>query len=56
MKKFFALLLTVMVAYGYSNDASAQVTDSIMPVQSGNFEEWVDYPGDTTMIIFPMSI
>lgn len=56
MKKFFALLLTVMVAYGYSNDASAQVTDSIMPVQSGNFEEWVDYPGDTTMIIFPIPL
>ena len=56
MKKGFSLALMAVVATLVAGGAKAQVTDSILPVKDGNFEQWVDYPGDTVVFGIPIPV
>ena len=51
MKKIFVAVVVCALAFGYSCRVHAQTTDSILPVPMGNFEQWNDFPGDTTMLM-----
>ncbi len=56
MKKFVLFTLVTLAAIGMGGRANAQSTDSIIPVQYGNFEEWIDYPGDTVVVMIPIPV
>ena len=56
MKKFFSVAAFLFWALGTAGVAKAQITDSIMPLKDGNFEVWVDYPGDTVTFIVPIPV
>lgn len=56
MKKVYSIALMALLATAMAGELKAQITDSVMPVQKGTFEEWVDYPGDTAMILFPIPL
>ena len=51
MKKSFLLAIAALFAMSAGGRVCAQSTDSIMPVPFGNFEQWIDYPGDTTEVL-----
>lgn len=51
MKKFFIVIVVCALVSGQLDRLHAQTTDSIMPVPMGNFEQWNDFPGDTTMLM-----
>lgn len=46
----------MLCAFGTMGVARAQITDSIVPLRDGNFEVWVDYPGDTVTFIVPIPV
>lgn len=51
MKRFLAVAVVAVLACGFPFRVQAQTTDSIVPVPMGNFEQWTDYPGDTTVLM-----
>ena len=51
MKRFLTVAVVAVLACGFPFRVQAQTTDSIVPVPMGNFEQWTDYPGDTTVLM-----
>lgn len=56
MKKFCMVLLCALAATGLGGRLHAQSTDSIMPIEFGNFENWIEYPGDTVVMVVPIPL
>lgn len=51
MKKFFSAALLAVIMVGMTDCVYAQSRDSIVPVEYGNFEEWIEYPGDSADVM-----
>lgn len=51
MKKFLVAVAVCVLACGQMDRLHAQTTDSIMPVPMGNFEQWNEFMGDTTLLM-----
>lgn len=56
MKKNCMVLLCALMTMGLGGRLHAQSTDSIMPIEFGNFENWIEYPSDTVVMVVPIPL